>query len=106
MTHLSQEGASMHAGAGAVTVVNQPAHPNAAKVYLNWFLSREGQMAYQRITERNSLRTDIPKDRLPDAVNIVPKEGVSYIFSALPEYSDLQPIRKLINEALEKAGKR
>ena len=106
MTHLLQEGASMHAGAGAVTVVNQPAHPNAAKVYLNWFLSREGQIAYQRITERNSLRMDIPKEQLRDAVNIVPKEGVPYIFSALPEYSDLQPIRKLITEALEKAGKR
>jgi iron(III) transport system substrate-binding protein len=106
MTHLSQEGAAMHAGAGAVGVINRPAHPNAAKVYLNWYLSREGQIAYQRITERNSLRTDIPKDRLPDAANIVPKEGISYIFSALPEYSDLQPIRKLVTEALEKAGKK
>lgn len=96
----------MHAGAGAVSLVNRPAHPNAAKIYLNWFLSREGQMAYQRITERNSLRTDILKDRLPDAANIVPKEGVPYIFSALPEYSDLQPIRKVITEALEKAGKK
>jgi iron(III) transport system substrate-binding protein len=106
LTHLSQEGAAMHAGAGAIGIINRPAHPNAAKVYLNWYLSREGQIAYQRITERNSLRTDIPKDRLPNAANIVPKEGVSYIFSALPEYSDLQPIRKLVTEALEKAGKK
>lgn len=106
MTHLSHEGAAMHAGAGAVGAINRPAHPNAAKVYLNWYLSREGQTAYQRITERNSLRTDIPKDRLPDAANIVPKEGIPYIFSALPEYSDLQPIRKLVTEALEKAGKK
>jgi iron(III) transport system substrate-binding protein len=105
MTHLSQEGASMHPGAGAISIMNRPAHPNAAKVYLNWYLSREGQIAYQRITERNSLRTDIPKDRLPDP-NVVPKEGIPYIFSALPEYSDLQPIRKLVTEALEKTGKK
>jgi iron(III) transport system substrate-binding protein len=105
MTHLSQEGSSMHAGAGAITIMNRPAHPNAAKVYLNWYLSREGQVAYQRITERNSLRTDIPKDRLPDP-NVVPREGVPYIFSALPEYSDLRPIRKLVTEALEKSGKK
>ncbi len=105
MTHLTQEGASMHAGAGAITIINRPAHPNAAKVYLNWYLSREGQSAYQRITERNSLRTDIPKDRLPDP-NVVPKDGVPYIFSALPEYSDLRPIRKLVTEALEKSGKK
>jgi hypothetical protein len=78
----------------------------AARVYLNWFLSREGQAVYQKISERNSLRTDIPKDYLPEAQRIVPKEGVHYIFSALPGYRDLRPIRKLITEALEKAGKK
>ena len=105
ISHI-EEGAAMHAGAGAVSLINQAPHPNAARVYINWFLSREGQTAYQKITGRNSLRTDIAKDYLPDWKRIVPKQGVSYIFAALPEYSDLAPIRKLITEALEKAGKR
>lgn len=105
LAHLTQEGAAMHAGAGAAAVINRPAHPNAAKVYLNWYLSREGQIAYQRITERNSLRTDIPKDKLPDP-NVVPREGVPYIFGALPEYSNLEPIRRLVTEALEKSEKK
>jgi len=105
ISHI-EEGAAMHAGAGAVGLMNRAAHPNAAKVYINWFLSREGQTAYQKITGRNSLRTDIPKGTLPDWKRIVPKEGVPYIFGPLPEYSDLTPIRKLITEALEKAGKR
>jgi len=105
LTHLVGEGAAMHAGAGAVCLVHRSPHPNAARLYINWFLSRAGQAVYQKITGRNSLRTDIPKDYLPDAERIVPREGVHYIFSALPEYSDLRPIRRLVTEALEKAGK-
>jgi iron(III) transport system substrate-binding protein len=104
ISHI-QEGAAMHAGAGAVGLINRAAHPNAARVYINWFLSREGQSSYQRITGRNSLRTDIAKDNLPDT-RIVPRESIPYIFGALPEYSDLTPIRNLITEALEKAGKK
>jgi hypothetical protein len=42
-------------------------YPNAAKVFLNWLLSREGQIALQKLVEngRNSLRIDIPKDDVP-----------------------------------------
>lgn len=104
MTHITREGAAMHAGAGAVGLLNRAAHPNAAKVFLNWFLSREGQIAYQKYEDRNSLRTDISKDTLTDK-NMVPKEGVDYIFSALPEYRDLNPIRKLITEGLQSSKK-
>lgn len=103
ITHI-KEGAAMHPGAGAVGLINRAPHPNAAKVFINWFLSREGQTVYQKYTDRNSLRTDIPKDSLTDK-SVVPKEGVNYIFSALPEYRDLNPIHKLITEALQKAGK-
>ena len=105
ITHLTGEGVAMHAGAGAVSLVNRAPHPNAAKVFINWFLSREGQMAYQKVTGRNSLRTDIPKDGLPDP-GIVPKEGKKYIFSALPEYRDLRPIQKLVRKALRETGKK
>jgi ABC-type Fe3+ transport system substrate-binding protein len=40
-------------------------HPNAAKVFINWFLSREGQMALQKFGRpdaHNSRRIDISKD--------------------------------------------
>ncbi|MSQ28404.1 MAG: ABC transporter substrate-binding protein [Dehalococcoidia bacterium] len=35
-------------------------HPNAAKVFLNWFLTREGQTAYNKSTEEPSRRLDVP----------------------------------------------
>ena len=48
---------------GTVWLVNNTPHPNAAKVYLNWFLSKEGQEAWTSITVDNSRRLDVtPKD--------------------------------------------
>ena len=55
---------------GTLGLVNRAPHPNAAKVYINWLLSRRGQMALQKNmlpTENpvDSLRIDIPKDEYP-----------------------------------------
>src|SRR5262245_66617592 len=46
-------------------LANAP-HPNASKVFLNWLLSRDGQMAFQKLTKENSLRVDIPKEGIVD----------------------------------------
>jgi len=47
-------------GTGAVGLVNKAPHPNAAKVFINWLLSQEGQVAYAKATLYNSRRTDVP----------------------------------------------
>jgi iron(III) transport system substrate-binding protein len=48
---------------GTLWLVNKAPHPNAARVYVNWFLSKEGQEAWTSITVDNSRRTDVaPKD--------------------------------------------
>jgi iron(III) transport system substrate-binding protein len=51
-----------------VSFLNRAPHPNAAKIALNWFLSREGQLAWLEYVRKNnddqdSLREDIPDDR-------------------------------------------
>jgi iron(III) transport system substrate-binding protein len=51
-----------------VSFLNRAPHPNAAKIALNWFLSREGQLAWLEYVVKNnddqdSLREDIPDDR-------------------------------------------
>lgn len=46
--HL-KEGTYITGGSGGVALIKNAPHPNAAKVGLNWLLSREGQMAYQRL---------------------------------------------------------
>ena len=63
-----KEGAGLSAGQAILTFVNQAPHPNAARVFINWFLSREGQLNFQRALGKadegspDSLRIDIPKD--------------------------------------------
>jgi iron(III) transport system substrate-binding protein len=105
MTSLKAEGAHLATGAGSIALINRAPHPNAARVFINWFLSRQGQMAWQKYVDRNSLRTDIPKEMLTDWKNRVPQEDGDYIFTNLAEYDDLTPGRKIVEEALKKAGK-
>ena len=65
-----KEGAYITAGSGGVALMSKAPHPNAAKVAINWLLSREGQIDYQRLFTHgkegpDSLRIDIPKDKVP-----------------------------------------
>ena len=51
-------------------LVNRAPHPNAAKVFINWLLSRRGQIALQQKplngeSPADSLRIDIPKEDVP-----------------------------------------
>jgi iron(III) transport system substrate-binding protein len=44
---------------GVIGIVKDPPHPNAAKVFLNWFLSREGQDWYGRVMQNGTRRLDV-----------------------------------------------
>jgi len=62
-----KEAVAISGGPHHVGVVNRAPHPNAAKLFINWFLSREGQLAVQNMAAKepegvDSLRMDIPKD--------------------------------------------
>jgi iron(III) transport system substrate-binding protein len=49
---------SAGSGFGMVTLMDRAPHPNAAKVYVNWLLSKEGQENW-KVTARNSRRMDV-----------------------------------------------
>jgi iron(III) transport system substrate-binding protein len=100
-----KEGAYITAGSGGVALINKAPHPNAAKVGLNWLLSREGQIAYQRIfTEGNdgpdSLRIDIPKDKVPPGNRRPQKDPNRYPFVDRAEWMDMSSIRKFLKETM------
>jgi iron(III) transport system substrate-binding protein len=59
---LIREGSDISSGAGNVALLNRPPHPNAAKVYINWLLSKEGQNSYARALGYISKRLDVPTD--------------------------------------------
>jgi ABC-type Fe3+ transport system substrate-binding protein len=83
-------------------------HPNAAKVFINWLLSREGQIELQRVLAKvqpaESRRNDIPKDDVPPDIRRRPGEKYMDLDSR-PEWSNIEPVRKLLNEVSKEAKK-
>jgi iron(III) transport system substrate-binding protein len=73
-----KEGVALTSGASCTGLINRAPHPNAAKLAINWILSREGPLGYQKILDpgHDSLRIDIPKDMVPPDLGRV--EGVKY----------------------------
>jgi ABC-type glycerol-3-phosphate transport system substrate-binding protein len=53
-----QEGLPASNSFGVIGIVKNPPHPNATKVFINWFLNREGQDWYGRIMENGRLDVD------------------------------------------------
>jgi len=104
--HL-KEGTYITGGSGGVALIKNAPHPAAAKVGLNWLLSREGQMAYQRLfTQGNdgpdSMRIDIPKDKVPRGNRRPEVDDFRTPFVDRAEWMDQEPISKFVKEVLEK----
>ena len=97
---MAKEGVGMEAGGTMISLLNKAPHPNAAKVLINWFLSREGQIAVQHGDPNNpgpnSLREDIPKDAFPAWAHR--QKNVKYLRLWGPEIWDRGVVRKLVNE--------
>ena len=73
-------------------------HPNAATVFINWYISRPGQEVYESVMLETSRRRDLHTG-LPDY--LVPKAGIKY-YEAFNEneYFSRFTVVKLITEAL------
>jgi iron(III) transport system substrate-binding protein len=89
---------------GSIALLNQAPHPNAARVFINWLLSREGQVSFQKIMNSadllvESMRVDIAKDPVPAAQRRV--AGTKYIMMDTPERSNQEPVNKLLKEIIK-----
>ena len=90
---------------GSIALMNQAPHPNAARVFINWLLSREGQASFQKTMNSadllvESMRVDIAKDPVPAAQRRV--AGTRYIIMDTPERSNQEPVNKLLKEIIKK----
>lgn len=106
-----KEGAGVETRAKTLALMNKAPHPNAARVLINWFLSKEGQLDFQKTSAKYisagaeaSLRADIPKDDVPPRNRLMP--GVRYIPQWNPEMFEMKVIRKVVEDALAEAGKK
>ena len=62
------EGIVVSTGAPAIAIVKNGPHPNATRLFLNWFFTQEGQKAYHETRASTSPRKDLP--------NFAPKAGL------------------------------
>jgi iron(III) transport system substrate-binding protein len=99
-----KEGGNLEPGAFTVAWLVRSPHPNSAKVFINWLLSRDGQIAVQKDGGVNdSLRVDIPKSDLRPMARR--KEGANYMVTWKAEWMDSEPMQKVVHQALAKSGK-
>jgi spermidine/putrescine-binding protein len=93
---------------GSLALPSQPPHPQAARLFVNWLLSREGQNAFQRtantlFNSEESMRIDIPKDMISAELRRI--DGVKYFLADKPEFMDMAPIYEVVDKALAQSKK-
>ncbi len=98
-----KEGGTLSAGGGTISFIDKAPHPNAAKLFVNWLLSREGQIEFQKRDGSDSFRIDIPKQNVSRENRRI--EGADYFEGDDPRFSDRRPADKLLNEIFLKTGK-
>ena len=100
-----KEGQPLSTGGGSISLLKGSPNPNAARVFINWFLSRKGQTVMQSSNDLygelppNSRRIDILKNMLPPENRLV--EGRKYLDVARPEFTDMTPVSKLAKEIMK-----
>ena len=100
---LSEGGSEIGGGGSSViALINKAPHPNAARVFINWFLSRQGQMVWQGVMNTmvvegsDSMRIDIPKDEvLPDSRRLP-----GHVYRVVG-FRDPKPVLKLLDDLLK-----
>jgi len=100
-----KEGGALEPAAFTVAWMDKPPHPNASKIFINWLLSREGQIAVQKEGETNdSLRVDIPKAEVRPMIRR--REGGKYVVTWKAEWMDVEAMQKVVSQALGESKKR
>jgi iron(III) transport system substrate-binding protein len=100
-----KEGLELTTGGGSMSLIKGGPNPNAAKVFINWFLTRRGQIAMQKYNDLygedapNSRRIDIPKDMLVPTNRMIP--GKKYFDVSDPKYADMTPIFQLSKKLMK-----
>ena len=73
-SHLSESGISL--------IRNAP-HSNAARLFLQWFFTKEGQTLFARTLPAVSVRKDVSQDSLPEGMRYI--EGAPFLAKSLED---------------------
>ncbi len=71
-----KEGLALNSSHGCLSLLSESAHPYAARVFINWLLSKEGQTAFSRYSGEQSRRVDVSDEWVIPEKHLEP--GVTY----------------------------
>ena len=74
---VPKEGLYATGGYGHLTILKNPPHPNATKVFVNWLLGRDGQEIFSRAMGVGTRRLDVETRWLQDFGVIAAKDGLT-----------------------------
>ena len=72
-----KEGVYVSGGSGHLAVLKNLPHPNAAKIFANWFLSKEGQQIYGKALVQGTRRLDVETRWLKEKGVIAAKDALT-----------------------------
>lgn len=102
---VTSEGGFLSTGPGNVAIMNKAPHPNAAIIFLNWLLSKDGQLIYSKANLTQAARNDISTDHLDPFRLRVP--GKKYLLRDTEEImkkekDDIKVISEIFAKSLAK----
>ena len=68
-----------------MTIIKNPPHPNATKVFVNWLLGKEGQEIFDRAMGVGTRRLDVETKWLKEVGAVAAKDGLT-----LDQYSKME----------------
>ena len=87
-----KEGTDLSPTNGNLALFNRAPNPNAAKIYINWLLSKEGQTVFARANGYVSARLDVPTDHTEPWRVPLPGAIKTYTKAAMQVKDNLQPL--------------
>jgi iron(III) transport system substrate-binding protein len=89
-----KEGTDVSPANGNLALFNRAPNPNAAKVYVNWLLSKEGQTIFARANGYVSARLDVPTDHTEPWRVPLPAAIKTYTKAAMQVRDNVQSLLK------------
>jgi iron(III) transport system substrate-binding protein len=87
-----KEGTDLSPTNGNLALFNRAPNPNAAKIYINWLLSKEGQTTFARANGYVSARLDVATDHTEPWRVPLPGAIKTYTKAAMQVKNTLQPL--------------
>ena len=100
-----KEGTYGTGGSGNLSIIKNPPHPNATKVYVNWLLGKEGQEIFTKAMGQATRRLDVDTQWLKDVGVLPAKDHLSVKQFLEAENQSEEKLEKVREPALKIANR-